>query len=180
MQSPPLAPQAVGSVPPAQVPESQHPVLQVWLAEHAVVQAWARTSQAWPTGQSVATLHPQTPAATHAVPDAFAEQSTHPVPVAPQATCRLPGEQTVPLQQPPAQGELPEHVAPQRPVVVSQASPFGQSPGEAQPQVPPARQAAPVLPSTRHEMHAPPPSPHWVDVLPATHVPAPQQPPLQS
>ena len=102
------------------------------------------------------------------------EQSSHAAPAVPQAVVDVPGWHMVPPQQAPLQGDDPLQLAPQRPAL--HALPERQSASFVQPQVPPVRQAEPLLleQSTQADVE-----PHAVDEVPDTHVPALlQHPPL--
>ena len=106
-------------------------------------------------------------------------QSAH-TPLVPHAVSAVPATQTPPeaaLQQPLLHGAVEEQAVPHVPLLVSQASPGTQSDALLQPQVPFARQASPDA-TPMHEAHVAPDAPQAVCVVPETHVPALQQPPL--
>jgi hypothetical protein len=89
----PLAPHASGPVPGRHVVPLQQPPLQAVCdaPPHVVLHWCVVVSQASPTRQSLATLHPHAiVCATHAEPTVFPVQSTH-APNAPHATGLVPG-----------------------------------------------------------------------------------------
>jgi hypothetical protein len=107
-----------------------------------------------------------------------AVQSVH-TPLAPQAPSELPALHVPPVdaeQQPPLQAWVEEHAEVH--ALFPQASFAGQSVVTLQPQVPPETHAVPEEPPA-HELQVAPVAPHAVCEVPATHVPASQQPPLQ-
>jgi hypothetical protein len=139
-QVPPSLPHVASAVPATQVPLSQQPPLQVWVAVQVVVQVLVVVSQALPAGQSAAVLQPQAPLARQAVPSAWLVQSPQTTwPVSAQRAVVSPGSQ-VPLvaaeQQPPLQTWVELQAVPQVLVLVSQALPVGQSAAALQPQAP--------------------------------------------
>jgi hypothetical protein len=79
------------------------------------------------------------------------------------------------------QGCVDEHSVVQVLLVVSHASPEGQSLATPQPQVPPLPEAMqePPAPLSAHEVHIPPELPHRAWAVPALHDVPSQQPPLQ-
>ena len=102
-------------------------------------------------------------------------------PAAPQAAGALPATQVPPVaaeQQPPLQGSVDEHEVVQTPPV-PQASFAAQSVATVQPQLPLGKHAVPIE-EPAHELHIPPEAPHADCEVPTSHVPALQQPPLQS
>jgi hypothetical protein len=132
----PPVPQAEFPLPSAQVPPEeaeQQPLLQSWVVEHAVVHVPLVASHASLTGQSLASAHPQAPAARHWVPASLSAQEPHIAPRAPHAVCSFPVVHTPALQQPPLQAWLPEQMVVHAPVEKSHASPEGQSVADAQP-----------------------------------------------
>jgi hypothetical protein len=172
-QAPPSVPHVAAAVPGTQLPLSQQPPLQVWVALQEMVQVLLVVSQALPAGQSAAVLQPQAPLARQTVPLALLTQLPQTVwPVSAQRAEVSPGSQVpavVAEQQPPLHGCVELQAVPQVLVVVSQALPVGQSPTVLQPQLPlmhwpPA--AAPV-----QSVQAPPARPqaelliaaHWFD-----------------
>jgi hypothetical protein len=107
-------------------------------------------------------------------------QSTQAPLVGPQAAGEAPIEQVPALQQPPLQGWLPLHEVTHWCIARLHDEPAGQSPVLLQPQLPPplvARHCAPRL-LVLQSAHSPPESPHTPSVVPATHWPFEQQPPL--
>jgi hypothetical protein len=94
--------------------------------------------------------------------------------VAAHAAAVVPTTHVAPLQHPPWQALLAEHVVPQTPAV--HASPIGQSACVLQPQAPLGRHAVPDVPAVQ-STHAPPDAPHAL-LATASHVFAgPQQKP---
>jgi hypothetical protein len=143
----PLTPQALGSLPGAQLPNWQQPPLHsVWAASpQPVSQRCVEVLQAWLLGQSVATLQPQVPLThewpnelvlqsvepeqpqaappTQAVPCGAAVQLAQELPALPHAGCAVPARQVPPAQQPPLQMVwlAPPHAVPHWWVEVLQA-----------------------------------------------------------
>jgi hypothetical protein len=96
--APPVDPHFMGSVPAWHVAPSQQPVLQVEPPEQSIPHVLFL--QAWPGGQSAATLQPQLPFARHR--GLFAGHAAHIPPVWPQAAeVSPPTHVCVGSQQPP-------------------------------------------------------------------------------
>jgi len=143
--------------------------------------------QAWPVGQSVATLQPQTPLARQAVPVVLPAQSTQAPPLLPHAVSLAPAPQ-VPLvaaeQQPPLQAWVELQSVVHRPAPVSQAMPVGQSLVwvQASAHCPPAGGPVTAAQDRRlavQSVQAPPSAPQVVSAVPTLHWLELQQPPLQ-
>jgi hypothetical protein len=130
---PPPAPHAPCAVPGAQVPPLQHPPLQGSVGEQVLPQTPLVLSHASSVGQSVGPAHPHVPLDRHATPDGLPAHDEHAVPEAPHAVIAMPGTHMPASQQPPLHGWLDEQVVVQSRVFMSQASPIGQSAGEAHP-----------------------------------------------
>jgi hypothetical protein len=129
-------------------------------------------------GQSVERVQPHAPL-TQAWPLAFAVHTPQAAPLVPQAVALVPATQAPAEQQPPLQPVwlAPPHDVLQRWVMVLQVLPAGQSVARLQPQVPERhRWPAPFIVQS---VQAAPVVPQAVLLLvPATHAPAEQQPPL--
>jgi hypothetical protein len=179
-QLPPLLPQAVGSVPGAQLPERQQPPLQGCTGLQSVVQWCVERSQDCCAGQSAGPLQPQPPA-TQAVPVGPALQSMQAKPLAPQVGVAMPALQVPPSQQPPLQGCDGLHEVVQVWTPRSQARELGQSEASLQPQAPPPATGRQLPPAGLVEqgVHAPPEAPQVWSAVPETHTPLSQQPPWQ-
>src|SRR5579871_1884927 len=112
------------------------------------------------------------------VPDPQLVQAPPPVP---HAALVVPGAQVPPLQQPPLQGELVEHVVEQVPPL--HADPVGQSASVRHPQTPPLH-TPPLTTPPPQEVQAPPSLPQALFAVPGVQVPLPppvddmQHPPL--
>lgn len=104
-------------------------------------------------------------------------QATQAMPIPMQLALVVPATQLVPSQQPPLQANLLAHTTVQV-FLPSQALPGAQSPGAVQPQAP-LTHAWPALDAVQSRQR-PPSTPHRLGVLPATHMPEEQQPPLQA
>jgi hypothetical protein len=181
-QAPPVEPHVVCPVPALQVfVESQHPPLQVSPPAQLVEQTCDVVLHACPVGQSDDVLHPQVSFDRHTgvLPEQIAQ-----VPLVPHAPFVVPPTHVVPLQQPPLQGAVAEHVVTHAWVVVSHAIPEPQSVAELHPHVPPvdpAMHASPTLDGgvPLHAAHVPPLSPHAAGARPVVQVfDEPQHPPL--
>jgi hypothetical protein len=132
-------------------------------------------------GQSAAELQPQA-LITQALPCALEVQSTQARPLPPQPVTAVPAEQLPAMQQPPLHGCDAEQVVVHRCVVVLQALPMAQSVVPLQPQEPPPETISHTLPFGLPVQlwQAPPPTPQAVCMVPTTHEPDEQQPPLHS
>jgi hypothetical protein len=183
-QTSPIEPQAVVDVPVKHTPPEawlQQPWLHGWLALQALVQVCVPRSQALCTGQSLVWVQPQAPV-TQAWPLLLLLQSRQALPALPQLAGTVPALQVPLRQQPPLHGCEALHELVQMRVALSQAEPVLQSPAEPQPQVPPPVTVRQIDPCGLDEQgaHAPPPLPQAAGIVPATHEPAWQQPPLHS
>lgn len=184
-----MLPQLACAVPAVHVPAAQQPPLQSWVGEQVVVQTCVVVLQAYPVGQSAAALQPHCPLARQTLPAVLAVQSTH-APLVPQAAFAVPGRQVLEAAaQQPAWHGVPgrAHAKLHRCVVVLQAlAVAGQSPIALHPHCPPpvtAMQVSPPVPAVNNapqSLHAAPLLPHVAVAVPATQVPAAQQPSLQS
>jgi len=180
-----------GTVLPAthvSVIASQQPPLHGCVAEHIAVHVLVVVSHDWPIGQSVAVLQPHLLGVpvTHAVPAALLVQLVQTAVPVLQAPPPVPGWQVPPVaaeQQPVLQTWVAEHIAVHVWVVVSHASPAGQSAVAPHPHAPLASHTAPWVLMVQ-STHAAPEAPHDVS-LTAAHVlaalqqkPVPQAAPL--
>jgi hypothetical protein len=138
----PMVPHAAGELPGWHEPDApQQPLEHGCATPHAVVHTCAATSHEAPL-QSLAELQPHTPL-MHAVPSAEVEQSAHAAPVEPQLVLEMPNAQVPLEQQPPLHNCVGLHDELHLCVVVSHASPIGQSAVRLQPQLAIAMHACP-------------------------------------
>jgi hypothetical protein len=179
---PPVAPQAPCAVPRTQMPPWQQPPLQGSVGLHEVEQLLVVRLQAFPLGQSLATLQPQPPP-MQAEPAELPAQLKQALPVAPQVGVEVPLLQVEPgdEQQPPLQGEDPLQVAVQLWLALSQAWTPLQSPAVLQPQVPPPATVRHTPPAALEAqlVQLEPLAPQLACVVPTAQVPLWQQPPWQ-
>jgi len=186
-QAPPVAPQAPLAVPATHCAASgsQQPPLHAVspAAPHAAPQVCVFVLHACPLGQSVATLQPQVPFASHAEPAELLAQFVQAPPLVPHAFAAVPPTHVTPLQQPPLHGvsfaapHAVEHVC----VCVLHELPEGQSVAAPQPQVSvPDSQTWPAALVLQLAHRAP--FPQAPVAVPTAHWPATgsQQPPLQA
>jgi hypothetical protein len=182
----PLAPQATALVPGWQVPlagSEQQPFWHGLAFEQALTHSlFAASHELELIGQSPITLQPHwppPPPAMHRWPLSLPAQAPHTPPFDPHIAASVPGWQ-VPFcaaeQQPPRQGRVASHALVHLCVPGSHASPAGHSVTLLHPHAVPPTQAAPAG-SPAHEAHSAPVA-HESGMLPATQLPAAQQPPL--
>jgi hypothetical protein len=187
VQAMPSPPQVAAAVPALQLPEVmpvgmlQQPLAHGVEASQPEPHRCVVVLQAVP-GQSAEVMQPQPTPVTHWWPLAFVEQSVQLRPFVPHAVGEVPGEHMPPVQQPPLHACDAVQVVVHWCIVVLQAEPIAQSVVPLQPQLPPPVTAEQRVPFglVVQSLQEPPEAPQVVCAVPATQVPAEQQPPLHS